>query len=152
VGSSGRLITSSMIADGAVATADLAPNAVSQVVTGVATAASTYAGTGSANIPGSAVVLTTTGGPVLMVATGFVYSNTAGSYTVVAPTVDGVAVPSVQHNLTHAVATAFMPISVVCVVQPAAGGHTFGYQWSTSNASHTSTLGALVVAVLELKR
>lgn len=155
MGSSGKLITSDQILDGTIATADLAPNAVSQAQSQTAgsnaqTSSTTMVGVAD-DIGGTmAITLTVTGGPVLLGFSAVATNLSTGGVNAVGFMVAGTLVSDLL-AYTAAAGGQFSSHSVVYLaVGVPAGSRVFAPVWRV-NSGTASAYGRTFWAV-ELKR
>jgi hypothetical protein len=139
--------------DGSVTTAKLVPNAVSQVVAvGGSTGAETSS-TSMVDVPGLAVTLTTTGGPVLVLFSGSHHAVGAGvvGYWQIIRDNAGPAVAFNNHAFSE---SAWTTTTLLGVDNPPAGTHTYKVQWRVSQGTMKASEGVYTenFAAVEFKR
>ena len=152
-GASGVLLSdgTAITAGNQVATGNIAAGAVSQRQVVVVSNNPTFNGATLTTIPGSSISMTTTGGTVLLLATGGVTNNTSGGITQIAGGVDNVAQTGVLGVCQAPTAGGFTNLAIAATVQPSAGAHTFSVMWSTVSGS-TATLNIVSFSAVELKK
>lgn len=138
---------------GAIATADLAPNAVTQRASAAGTTSyPTTTTVAYGDMPEMVVSLTTTGGDLLAWFNATVYHSVAGQYISMAFSLDGAAEVAAQ-TYSAGAASQQMPVAAVYRwAAPAAGAHTVKVRWGTGAATATAAAVQRFVLVMEVKR
>lgn len=150
MGSSGKLIVSADIVDGTIATADIQSGAISQGASAQPTPAQTTTSTTLATMTGPTAALTTTGGMVLVAASGNIQGSAATSTWMVSVAQDGVASGEYAW-FTVPAANYYGPFGItILYLTPTAAAHTYTLQWRTT--AGTLTLNSARIIALEIKK
>lgn len=134
---------------GQVATGDIAAGAVSQSGVVAPTAGQTTTSTTLVDLASASVPLTTAGGRVLLLFSGYCSNSNANQSCYFAVFQDGVNQGGLA-GCTSATASAVGTVSMVMVLTPTAGSHTWKIQWNVS--ANTGTLQSGYFSVVEIKR
>ena len=137
-------VTSNMVTDGAITTAKLASNSVTQYAQMPARAPEfLLTGDGYKLIPGASVTLNSTGGPVMILMTGMVRPNATGATVIV-------SMGCQDTELGGGSAFTRYPFTLYCIYPVPAGEHT----WSASAAVWAGDAYVYITAMtaIELKR
>jgi len=150
-------ITSAMIADGTIATADLAAHAVSDNI--MTAAPGSFPGSGSSttstsmvDIAGQNVSFTCTGGPVFVFFVGTLFMAPSQQVSL-GIRMDAAGV-SLQEQMNSPSGGGFLhDFTLFGIYQPAAGVHTWTATWAVSTGTVAFGAGnGVVLSVMELKR
>jgi hypothetical protein len=128
---------------------DIANAAISQSGVAAATGGQTTTSTTPVDVTGASVTFTTTGGRVLLLFSGYC-SNGAANQTCYFSLVQDGATAGQFAAATSATASAIGTVSMVMILSPSAGSHTWKVQWSVTG--NTSTLSGGYLSVMEIKK